>query len=127
MSGTTFVALTPTRILDTRNSIGLSGAFHSHVARTFAVTSQGGVPANATAVTGNVTVTAQTALGFVYVGPSASNNPTISTLNFPTADDRANGVTVALGSGGTLSATYAAASTGSTAQILFDVTGYFVP
>jgi hypothetical protein len=127
MSGTTFVALTPTRILDTRNSIGLSGAFHSHVARTFAVTSQGGVPANATAVTGNVTVTAQTALGFVYVGPSASNNPTISTLNFPTADDRANGVTVALSSGGTLSATYAAASTGSTAQILFDVTGYFVP
>jgi Fibronectin type III domain len=125
--GATYVPLTPARLLDSRNGTGLSGAFSSHVARTFTVAGQGGVPTNAVAVTGNLTVTSQTALGYLFLGPVATNNPTSSTLNFPTGDDRANGVTVALGAGGTLSATYAAPTLGPTAQVLFDVTGYFVP
>jgi hypothetical protein len=124
-SGATYVPLTPARLLDSRNGTGLSGAFASHVARTFAVTGHGGVPSNAIAVTGNLTVTSQTGLGFLYLGPVGMNNPTSSTLNFPLADDRANGVTVALGAGGTLSATYASPVGGATAQVLFDVTGYF--
>ncbi len=45
-------------------------------------------------------------------------------MNFPAADTRATGVTVALGPGGTLSATFGYA--GST-HLVFDVTGYFVP
>ena len=125
--GATYVPLTPARLLDSRNGTGLSGAFASHVARTFAVTGHGGVPSNAIAVTGNLTVTAQTGLGFLYLGPVAMNDPTSSTLNFPLADDRANGVTVALSGTGTLSATYASPVGGATAQVLFDVTGYFVP
>jgi hypothetical protein len=76
-------------------------------------------------VTGNLTVTDQTAPGFLYLGPVAMNNPTSSTLNFPLGDTRANAVTVALWAGGTLSATYAAPTLGPTAQVLFDVTGYF--
>ncbi len=87
----------------------------------------GGVPTGATAVTGNLTVTGQTALGFLYLGPNAINNPTSSTLNFPVADDRANGVTVALAGDGSLSATYASPNPSATAQVIFDVTGYFVP
>jgi hypothetical protein len=126
-SGATYHALTPTRILDSRNGTGLSGPFGSHSARTFGVTGQGGVPANATAVTGNLTVTGQTSLGYLYIGPSAANNPTSSTLNFPRGDDRANAVTVALGGGGTLAVTYAAPTLGPTAQVIFDVTGYFTP
>ena len=126
--GATYHALTPTRILDSRNGTGLSGAFSSHVARTFQVTGgASGVPSNATAVTGNLTVTQQTSLGFLYLGPSAANNPASSTLNFPLGDDRANAVTVALGPGGTLSATYAAPTLGPSAQVIFDVTGYFTP
>ncbi|HEX9044295.1 MAG TPA: S8 family serine peptidase, partial [Candidatus Limnocylindrales bacterium] len=105
-SGATYVPLTPTRLLDSRVGTGLWGPFGSHVAASFQVTGRGGVPSTATAVTGNVTVTQQTALGFIYLGPNAVNNPTSSTLNFPLGDDRANGVTVALGAGGTLSATY---------------------
>jgi hypothetical protein len=97
------------------------------VAQTFTVIGHGGVPANATAVTGNVTVTGQTSGGFLSIGPVAQNNPTSSTLNFPVGDDRANAVTVALGTGGTLSVTYAAATQGPTAQVIFDVTGYFTP
>src|SRR5664280_1152907 len=124
---TTYVPLTPSRILDTRYGTGLSGVFSSHVARTFGVTGHGGVPSGATAVTGNLTVTNQSSPGYLYVGPNATNNPTSSTLNFPVNDDRANGVTVALGSTGTLSVTYVANTSAANAHVLFDVTGYFTP
>jgi hypothetical protein len=87
----------------------------------------GAIPAGARAVTGNLTVTGQTSAGFLYIGPVAMNNPTSSTLNFPLGDDRANGVTVALGAGGKLGVTYAAGTLGPTAQVIFDVTGCFVP
>jgi spore germination protein YaaH len=124
----TYHPLTPARILDTRDGTGgLSGPFSSHVARTFQVTGSGGVPSTATAVTGNLTVTGQTSLGYLYMGPSAMAYPTCSTLNFPKNDDRANAVTVALGPSGTLSVTYVAPTLGPTAQVIFDVTGYFVP
>ena len=55
-----------------------------------------------------------------------SSTITSSTLNFPTGDDRANAVTVALGSG-TLSITFVAPSNGPTAQAIFDAAGYFLP
>ena len=87
------------------------------------MTGRGGVPANATAVTGNLTVTGQTSRGYLFIGPVATNSPTSSTLNFPMGDNRANGVTVALSGTGTLSIT----STATTAQVIFDVTGYFTP
>jgi serine protease inhibitor ecotin len=126
-SGATYIPLTPSRILDTRYGTGLSGLFSSHTARTFQVSGRGGVPTGATAVTGNLTVTAQSSPGYLYVGPDAMNDPTSSTLNFPLGDDRANGVTVALGSTGTLSITFVAPSAGPIAHVIFDVTGYFVP
>ena len=100
--------------------------FRSKVARTFQVTGQGGVPSNAVAVTGNLTVTGQTAHGFVFLGPVPTNSPTSSTINFPLGDNRANGVTVGLGSGGTLSATFVATA-GARTNLVFDVTGYFTP
>ena len=126
LTGATYHALTPTRLLDSRVGNGLTGAFSAKVARTFQVTGRGGVPANAIGVTGNLTVTGQTAGGYLFLGPVATNAPTSSTLNFPVGDTRANGVTVALGTGGKLSATYMA-STGKTAHVIFDVTGYFTP
>jgi hypothetical protein len=123
--GATYHAITPTRVLDTRNGTGgLSGPFTNHVARTFTV---GGVPSGAIAVTGNLTVTGQTSSGYLFIGPVATNNPGSSTLNFPVGDDRANAVTVALGAGGSLSITFVAPSNGPTAQAIFDVTGYFTP
>jgi hypothetical protein len=125
MSGATYVPLSPTRDLDTRNGTGgLSGPFTNHAARTFTLA---GVPAGAVAVTGNLTVTGQTSSGYLFIGPTATNNPGSSTLNFPKGDDRANAVTVALGTGGTLSITFVAPSNGPSAQAIFDLTGYFVP
>jgi hypothetical protein len=125
-SGATYHPLAPTRLLDSRYGTGLSGAFSANLARTFTVWNRGGVPAGATAVTGNLTVTGQTAAGYLYVGPTATNAPGSSTLNFPLGDSRANGVTVQLSESGTLSITYAARA-GRTAQVIFDVTGYFTP
>jgi hypothetical protein len=125
--GAKYVALSPARMLDTRSGTGLSGAFFSHVARGFVVAGPASVPANATAVTGNLTVTLQANPGYLYIGPVAVNYPTSSTLNFPLSDDRANAVTVALGAGGTLSVTYVAPDNSAATHVIFDVTGYFVP
>jgi hypothetical protein len=125
-SGATFVPLPPARILDTRVGNGLAGPFTANTPRTFQVSGRGGVPATAVAVTGNLTVTNPTQAGHVYLGPNPTASPTSSTLNFPLGDTRANGVTVALSSTGTLSATHGPSS-GATTDLVFDVTGYFVP
>jgi hypothetical protein len=123
-SGARFVPLTPARLLDTRIGNGLSGPFSAHAPRTFQVGGRGGVPAEATGVSGNLTITMPTASGWAYVGPDPLPYPSSSTLNYPWGDTRANGVTVALGPGGTLAATSGYAGT---THVVFDVTGYFVP
>jgi hypothetical protein len=127
MTGSTFVPLSPSRILDSRTGTGGIGVFSSSVAQPFTAAGSGGVPSTATAVTGNLTVTQQTSGGYLYIGPVATNKPTSSTLNFPLGDDRANAVAVALGTAGTLSITYVPPTAGRTAQAIFDVTGYFEP
>jgi hypothetical protein len=122
-SGATYVPLSPTRLLDSREGTGLSGPFMTNTPRTFQVSGRGGVPANAVAVTGNLTVTGQSGPGWVFLGPDPVTTTTSSTVNFPYGDSRGNAVTVALSSTGTLSATLASASQ---AHLVFDVTGYFV-
>ena len=124
-SGSTYLPLTPARLLDSRFANGLSGAFSANAPRTFQVTGRDGVPSGAVAVTGNFTVTNQTSAGAGFLGPNSTASPTTSTINFPVGDSRANGVTLALGAGGTLSATYMAPS--GSAHFIFDVTGYFMP
>ena len=122
---TTFVAVSPVRVLDSRFGNGLSGAFAAGVPRSWQVAGVDGLPADAVAVTGNVTVTGQTGAGWVTVSPTPSLSASPSTVNFPVGDTRANNVTIALGPGGSLSAVYAAAP-GRTSQLIFDVTGYFL-
>jgi hypothetical protein len=125
-TGATFHAITPGRVLDSRTGLG-AGLFRSRTKQSFQVTGLYGVPAGAVAVTGNVTVVGQTALGYVTVAPSLTTGtqPGTSTINFPDGDIRANGITVPLGAGGKLDAMYWAGSTSDTVNVLFDVTGYF--
>jgi hypothetical protein len=125
-TGSKFVALTPARLLDTRSGNGLSGNFIAATPRTFAVSGRGGVPAAATGVAGNLTVVNETNAWAVFLGPNPIAAPTTSTINFNVGDVVANGVTVALGSGGKVSATYLSTA-GNTTDLVFDVTGYFVP
>jgi hypothetical protein len=123
---TTYVAVSPVRLLDTR--IDLPHDMTRLVAGkpvTFQVAGRGGVPADAIAVTGNLTVTGQTAAGYVTLGPIVGPTPPTSTLNFPTKDNRANGLIVPLDRSGQLEAVYKAAS-GATTHLVLDVTGYFL-
>jgi hypothetical protein len=127
--GSTYVPITPLRVLDTRPgiAIGLSGTFGHGTARSWVVRGfgAGAIPANAIAVTGNLTVTNQTAGGYVSVTPGPNNNPSSSTVNFPVGDNRANNLTIPLGANGKVSAVYRATA-GKTTNLIFDVTGYFV-
>jgi hypothetical protein len=125
--GSTYVPIPPVRVLDSRGNIGVSGIFTASVAKTFDVAGFGGgvIPDDAVAVTGNVTVTNQTAAGYVSITTTATNTPRSSTINFPVGDIRANNVTAPLSSSGALSTVYKAGS-GKRAHIIFDVTGYFL-
>ena len=125
--GSSYVPIPPIRVLDTRPAynIGLSGTFKANVPRTFAVGGAFGIPADAIAVTGNVTIANQTAAGYLSVTPIAVVNPTSSTINFPLGDTRANNLTVPLATNGKLAAVYKAPA-GKTSHVIVDITGYFL-
>jgi hypothetical protein len=124
--GATYNAVDPERVLDTRTGIGLSGRYRRDIPRSFQVSGNGGVPAGAVAVTGNLTVTGQTASGHVALTPTPNANPATSTLNFPVGDSRANGLTIPLSPTGKVSAVYKSSVAGSTTNLIFDVTGYYL-
>jgi len=136
-SGSTYFALTPNRILDSRKSIGsMEDGLTTGVHRTFQVVdlypadATINVPSSAVAVTGNLTVTRQTHPGLLALGPDPIDAPTTASLYFPVGDNRAAGLTIKLGSDGTLSVVYiakAGSPASATAQVVFDVTGYFLP
>jgi hypothetical protein len=126
-SGASYHTVAPSRVLDSR--LGKGGSlFHSQTKQTVTIANgTSGVPATAVAVTANVTITAQNQPGYVSVAPSLTSGvqPPTSTINFPTNDNRANGLTVPLASGGKLDFMYWGATSAGTTAIIFDVTGYF--
>lgn len=131
-----FVSITPARILDTRTGVGLEGPFTSPTPRVLQVTgtvptADGPgivVPAGATGVVLNVTAVQPTADGFISVRPDGTPGPpTTSNLNFRTGDIIPNAVTVALPSSGRIELTYDAfGAPGPTTEVLVDVTGFYV-
>jgi alpha-tubulin suppressor-like RCC1 family protein len=139
----TYHAIGPRRVLDTRSSaisgnptnIGLSGPFTAGTVRTFQVAgakyvggvSSAAVPSDAVAVTGNLTVTHQTASGVIALGPTMMATGSTTTLDFVVGENRANNVTMGLSATGTLSAVFRCSTTGATVDVIFDVTGYFTP
>jgi hypothetical protein len=124
-SGATYHAVAPVRLLNTIASVGLPGKFHSGVPRSFQVTGVLGIPANATAITGNLAVTRQSSAGFVSITPDPTTSPSTSTINFPVADVRANGLTAQLSATGSLAAFFNGTA-GATTDLVLDVTGYYV-
>lgn len=134
-AGSTFVPITPQRILDTRVGLGLAGAFNSKSPRNLNITGQVAtengnmtvVPQGATGVTLNVTVIGATADGYLSVRPAGSSGkPSTSNLNFVAGSLTPNAVTVALPSSGAVEVYFDAYGvTGPTADVLVDVMGYF--
>ena len=139
----TFVPITPVRVMDTRDptNLGLAGPFVSPAPLDLKVTgnvpTSGGtkivVPSGASAVTINLTVVAAQANGFVSVRPAnATGNVQTSSLNFEAGKVVANSVTVSLpvsagADSGKLEITYVASgSPGAIANLLVDVAGYYL-
>ncbi len=124
LNGTRFYPVSPDRLLDTRYAIGLDGAFKANIAQTLMAAARVGVPANAVAVTGNLTVTGPTQGGYVSMTQLTTNTPSTSTLNFPKGDTRANGVTGPLSGSGTVGLVERA-GTGASTHLILDITAYF--
>jgi len=136
------VAITPVRILDTRDplNVGLAGPFVSAVAQDLKVTgniptstgNQIVVPDGATAVLLNVTSVSSTAEGFISVRPAdAPGAPTTSSLNFGAGETTPNAVTVAVPvsgvDAGKIEIVYdALGNAGPRTEILVDVVGYTI-
>jgi uncharacterized membrane protein YoaK (UPF0700 family) len=132
--GATYVPVEPNRLVDSRpgTTTGLSSPLTSRVPAQFQVTGRStdstkNIPANAVAVTGNLTAISSGASGYLSLTPVSppGGTPGTSTLNFPGGDIRANAVTAPLGPGGTLWVTFV--GSGGTMNVIFDVTGYFTP
>ena len=98
-SGDGLTAVTPKRLLDTRTGLGAAaGPMGPGGSRTLQVRGgTTGVPATATTVVLNVTVTSPSALSFLTVHPSATPRPGTSNLTFSPGQTVANLVTVAIG------------------------------
>ncbi|HET9456149.1 MAG TPA: hypothetical protein VFO78_02320 [Candidatus Limnocylindrales bacterium] len=119
----TYATITPVRVLDSRFNTGLPGTFKPNIPRTLSIAGATGIPADAKAITGNLTVVGQTRAGYLSVTREPSATPTTSTLNFPVGDTRANGVSVPLNDAGDLSIVYKAS--GGSTHVILDVTGYY--
>jgi hypothetical protein len=120
-TGSTFHPLTPSRVLDTRTHLGASGAVGAYKTITLTVPTSK-VPANATAVAMNVTVTEPRYRGHLTVFPGGTTLPLASNLNFNAGQTIPNMVIAKLGSGGRIS--FNNSSPGSV-HVLADVAGYY--
>lgn len=94
-AGSSFTPLTPVRVLDTRNGIGVpAGPLGAREEAYFELSSH--VPANATAVVLNVTGVTPSAATFLTVWPGNQGRPNASNVNLRAGEIRANAVTVPL-------------------------------
>ena len=121
-----FFAVPPCRLVDTRAAAGPLGgpALVAAGSRQFALTGVCGIPAAATAVSVNVTVTQAAAPGFLSLFPGDGLAPMASNINFSVGQTRANNAVVLLGSAGTRSVAALNGSAGIV-HLILDVNGYF--
>ena len=130
LPGSTFTALTPTRVLDTAATKLGNGQY-----RDLLLAGRFGVPSNATAVVLNVTAALPTSASVVRVFPVSRSPgapvPTVSNLNTATGDNRANLVTASLSTGGPTDGTRAGRvrllNTGGSTRLVADLAGYYAP
>jgi len=114
-----FVAATPCRLVDTRNTGGPSSGGTS---RSFAVPQLGGcdIPGSAQAYSLNVTVVPHGPLGYLTIWPTGESQPTVSTMNSPDGRVKANAAMVPAGTGGAVSVFVS-----NTSDVILDINGYF--
>ncbi|MGY0231336.1 hypothetical protein [Longispora urticae] len=115
----TYYAVSPTRILDTRNGGGTYGPYSVH---NLQVTGRAGLPAGGvSAVVANLTVVDPSAPSYITVYPKGIARPLVSSLNFAAGWTGANSVTVPVGADGQISLYQHEGQ----AHVLVDVVGYY--
>ena len=119
-TGSAYTSLAPVRILDTRITASPLGPGQT---LSLQVAGVGSVPASATSVALNVTVTGTTAASFLSVYPAGESRPIASNLNWVGGETRANLVVVPVGSGGSVSFYNHSGQT----EVVADLQGYFSP
>lgn len=119
-----YVALTPVRLLDTRQGLGAAGPIGAGQSVTLSVRGKGGIaPSQVSAVALNVTITNPTVDGYLTVYADGSALPATSNINFSAGQTIANMVIVPVLNGAI--ELYNGAASGST-EIIADSAGYFV-
>ena len=127
-----FVAVAPCRVADTRG-FGFAGAYGPpslapSETRTYTITGQCGIPADAQAVSFNFTVWNTASFGNLTVYPAGGAVPVVSTLNWPPGTlALANAAVVRLGTGGSAGQIMVANQSGNTIDVFIDVNGYYSP
>jgi hypothetical protein len=125
--GAGFTSLAPVRIQDSRPSgpqVGPYGTpWGQGTTRDVVVAGVGGVPADATAVVLNATVTGTTASSYLTIWPKGQPRPLASSLNWQAGWTIPNAVTVQVGTGGQVSVF----NNRGQVDVIFDVVGYFTP
>jgi len=119
-----FVAVTPSRLSDTRGASGLEWGLTWFGSLDVKVTGVGGVPSSGvSAVILNVTAVTPKGSGYLTVFPTGDAVPSTSNLNFTAGQVVPNLVVAKVGAGGKV--TVRNASQGMT-NVVVDVAGYFV-
>ncbi len=120
----TYVPVTPCRVVDTRGTAGNFGGptLTTNTSRSFPIpASSCGIPANASAYSFNLAVVPAGPLGYVTVWPTGVAQPGTANLNSTAGQVLSNAVLVAAGTNGAVSVYVS-----DTTDIILDITGYFL-
>ncbi len=127
-AGTTYVPLSPARVLETRageiptvdGQFSGTGPLGTGQTLELKVTDRAGVPANAATVLLNVAVTGSSVAGFLTVWPCGEARPTASNLNYTAGGTIPNLVIVKVGVGGKV-----CLFASSTTHVIADLNGFY--
>ena len=123
-TGSVFQPVAPTRLLDSRTATGgWNGKLVAGSPRPLTVAGANGVPADATAVVLNLTVTDVTEMTYLAAWPKGVAQPVASTLNAEAGDTIANLATLQVGVDGSILLGTAMGSV----DVVADLLGYYVP
>ncbi|MGA2687227.1 MAG: choice-of-anchor tandem repeat GloVer-containing protein [Candidatus Korobacteraceae bacterium] len=123
-----FVAVTPCRVVDTRQADGTFGGppILGNSSRSFPLEQSGNpcdIPSDAVAYSLNVTVVPMGPLGYLTIWPTGQGQPVVSTLNSPDGRVKANAAIVPAGTPSGSVSVYVA----NTSNVILDIDGYFAP
>lgn len=124
-TGCAFYPVSPCRAADTRNPAGALGgpSLTANGMRAFPIGGQCGIPADAAAVSTNLTAVTPAAAGYLSAFPAGVAPPLgASAVDFASGRTRANNAVVSLRGGGAIAV--ANVSSG-TVDVVIDVNGYF--